>query len=127
MTRLEIGCGSRVPAQRRVLACYDIFAAACAAIFRKQSRHTQSSPSTGIGSRAASSAHQHGPAGLQVNAVPHREQAMRRDAGSEFPKRFVINRTELRARFSSTVHPGWPYIPPPIYAQDSPEERREKS
>jgi hypothetical protein len=90
MTRLEIGCGSRVPAQRRVLACYEIFAAACAAIFRKQSRHTQSSPSTGIGKRAVSPAHQHGPAGLQVNA-------------------------------------GWPYIPSPIYAQDSPKERREKS
>jgi hypothetical protein len=52
----------------------------------------QSSPSTGIGSRAVSSAHQQPPAGLQVNSVPHREQASRREAG--FSNRFVMNRTE---------------------------------
>jgi len=50
-----------------------------AAIFRRQSRHRQSPPSTGIGSRAVSSAHQHGPAGRQVNSIPQAEQARRRD------------------------------------------------
>ena len=64
----------------------------CPAALRKQSRHRQSSPWTGIGRRAVSSAHQHGPARLQVNSVPHREQARRRGAG--FSDRFVINRTE---------------------------------
>jgi hypothetical protein len=63
-----------------------------ATIFRKQSRHRQSPPSSGIGSRATSSAHQHGPARPQVNSVPHPEQARRRDGG--FPDRFVMNRTE---------------------------------
>jgi hypothetical protein len=63
--------------------------AALAAIFRKHSRHRQSSPSIGIGSRAVSSAHQHGPAGLQVNSAPQAEQSRRRDAG--FSNRFVIN------------------------------------
>jgi len=61
---------------------------------RKQSRHRQSSPSIGIGRRAVSSAHQHGPARLQVNSVPQREQRRRREAGiSNF---FVINPTESR-------------------------------
>jgi hypothetical protein len=73
---------------RGTLATQPWLAATIAASFRKQSRHTQSSPSTGIGRRALSSAHQHGPDGLQVNSVPHREQAKRREAG--FPKRFVI-------------------------------------
>jgi hypothetical protein len=63
-----------------------------AAIFRKQSRHRQSPPSSGIGRRAVSSAHQHGPARPQVNSVPQPEQARRREAG--FSNRFVINRTE---------------------------------
>jgi len=53
----------------------------CATIFRKQSRHRQSPPSSGIGSRATSSAHQHAPAGLQMNSVPQPEQASRRDGG----------------------------------------------
>jgi hypothetical protein len=56
-------------------------AAALATIFRRQSRHTQSPPSSGIGNRATSSAHQHGPARLQVNSVPQPEQASRRDGG----------------------------------------------
>jgi hypothetical protein len=43
----------------------------------------------GIGSLAISSAHQHGPARAQVNSVPHREQARRREAG--IPDGFVIN------------------------------------
>jgi hypothetical protein len=64
----------------------------CAAVLRKHSRHRQSSlSSAGIGSRAVSSAHQQEPARLQVNSVPHREQASRREAG--ISDRFVINRT----------------------------------
>jgi hypothetical protein len=54
---------------------------ACAAALRRHSRHRQSPPSIGIGSRAVSSAHQHAPSGLQVNTVPHAEQAMRCDEG----------------------------------------------
>jgi hypothetical protein len=67
------------------------------AALRKQFRHRQSSPSTGIGSRAVSSAHQHGPAGLQVNSVPHPEQARRRECG--FSNRFVMNRNQTLAVF----------------------------
>jgi len=52
----------------------------CVIALRKHSRHRQSSPSIGIGSRKHSSAHQHGPAGLQVNSVPQRGQARRREA-----------------------------------------------
>jgi len=63
-------------------------------ILRKQFRHRQSLPSTGIGSRAVSSAHQHGPARLQVNSVPQPEQARRRDGG--LSKRFVMNRVKSR-------------------------------
>src|SRR5450755_2406425 len=75
----------------------------CAAALRKQSRHRQSSPpSTGIGRRTVSSAHQQEPARLQVNSVPHREQASRREAG--ISNRFVINRTESPSRFSCRVH-----------------------
>jgi hypothetical protein len=48
------------------------------AVLRKHSRHRQSSPSTGIGSRAVSVAHQQSPPGLQANSVPQREQARRR-------------------------------------------------
>jgi len=48
------------------------------AALRKQSRHRQSSPSTGIGNRAVSVAHQQAPPGLQENSVPQREQARRR-------------------------------------------------
>jgi len=51
----------------------------CSAIF-KHSRHRQSSQSIGIGRRTVSSAHQHGPAGLQMNSVPQRGQARRREA-----------------------------------------------
>jgi len=69
------GTGSAVP----ILGIYGVFAMACAAALRKQSRHRQSSPSSGIGGRADSSAHQHEPARLQVNSVPHREQARRRE------------------------------------------------
>jgi uncharacterized protein (DUF1800 family) len=89
-----------------------------AAAFRKQSRHRQSSPATGIGSRALSSAHQQAPAGLQVNSVPHREQARRRGAG--ISNRFVMNRSTPRSHFSCRVHVERRYIPRrPIYAPDS--------
>jgi hypothetical protein len=71
----------------------DVISRAATAAFRRQSRHRQSPPSSGIGSRAASSAHQHGPARLQVNSVPHCAQARRREAG--FSNRFVMNRTEF--------------------------------
>jgi len=64
------------------------------AALRKQSRHRQSSPSSDIGRRAVSSAHQHGPARLQANSVPQREQLRRREAG--ISDLFVINPTELR-------------------------------
>ncbi|WP_156041874.1 hypothetical protein [Bradyrhizobium sp. URHD0069] len=67
-------------------------ATVCAAMLRRQSRHRQSLPSMGIGSRAASSAHQHGPARLQVNSVPQPEQARRRESG--FSNRFVMTRAE---------------------------------
>jgi hypothetical protein len=60
----------------------------CAAALRRQSRHRQSPPSTGIGSRAVSSAHQHAPSGLQVNTVPQAEQARRREDGLSV--RFVM-------------------------------------
>jgi hypothetical protein len=66
----------------------------CPASFRKQSRHRQSLPSAGIGSRAVSSAHQQGPARLQENSVPQPLQARRRDSG--FSERFVMNRCESR-------------------------------
>jgi hypothetical protein len=72
------------------------------AIFRKQSRHRQSLPSAGIGSRAVSSAHQHGPDRLQVNSVPQAEQTRRRDGG--LSERFVMNRTESWPLFSCRVH-----------------------
>jgi hypothetical protein len=68
-----------------------------AAICRRQSRHRQSSPATGIGSFAVSSAHQHAPVGLQVNSVPQREQASRRAGG--FSNRFVMMRTEPSPSF----------------------------
>jgi hypothetical protein len=72
------------------------------AIFRKHSRHRQSSPSTGIGSRAVSSAHQHVPDKSHANSVPQPEQARRRESG--FSNRFVINRSQPRGCFSCPVH-----------------------
>jgi hypothetical protein len=88
---------------------------AAATIFRKHSRHRQSPPSSGIGRRAGSSAHQHGPARLQVNSVPHPEQARRREAGTALSNRFVINRTESGFCFSCRVHPERRYHPPGNY------------
>jgi hypothetical protein len=77
--------------------------AACPASLRRQSRHRQSSPaSTTIGRRTASSAHQHDSVRLQLNSVPHPEQARRRDAGSS--NRFVMIRTGFGRVFSCRVH-----------------------
>src|ERR1700730_16992877 len=83
----------------------------CAALFRKQSRHRQSSPSTGIGSRVVSSMHQHGPAGLQLNSAPQPAQASRREIG--FSNRFVMFLTEalmpgspLTAIYCATIRQG---------------------
>jgi hypothetical protein len=72
---------------------------AAAAIFLRQSRHRQSWPSTGFGSRALSSAHQHDPSRLQANSVPHMGQARRRADG--ISNRFVMN---CSPSFSSLVH-----------------------
>jgi hypothetical protein len=63
------------------------------AIFRRHSRHRQSSPLTGIGRRAVSASHQHSPDRLQVNSTPQPEQARRRDVGPEVSNRFVMKRT----------------------------------
>jgi hypothetical protein len=61
------------------------------AIFRKHSRHRQSSPLTGIGRRAVSASHQHSPDRLQVNSVPQPAQASRREVGAGLSNRFVMN------------------------------------
>jgi hypothetical protein len=66
------------------------------AIFRKHSRHRQSPPSAGIG-RTVSSAHQHGPARLQVNSAPQPAQVSCREAG--FSNRFVMFLTASGWRF----------------------------
>jgi hypothetical protein len=125
-----IGSAKQSKVSRRELDCFVAYAPrndgdslydarlleiSAAAIFRKQSRHRQSPPSSGIGSRAASSAHQHVSARPQMNSVPQPEQASRRDGG--FPNRFVINRAESWSNSSSPVHAGKKYIWPPIYAQ----------
>src|ERR1700722_8511120 len=92
--------------------------AASAAALRRQSRHRQSSPSTGIGRRAVPPAHQHAPGMPQMNAVPHREQASRRAAG--FSNQFVTKRSEPWPCFSYRVHPDRQYNPRSVYAQDDP-------
>ncbi|GLR87051.1 hypothetical protein GCM10007857_37620 [Bradyrhizobium iriomotense] len=56
-------------------AAYFVALASVAAL-RRQSRHRQSSPSTGIGSRAVSSAHQQVPDNPHENAVPQPEQTI---------------------------------------------------
>jgi hypothetical protein len=63
------------------------------AIFRKHSGHRQSPPSTGIGSRTVSSAHQQGPDRLQENSVPQPAQARRREVGAGLSNRFAMKRT----------------------------------
>jgi hypothetical protein len=88
---------------------YCAFAAASVAAFRRQSRHRQSSPSTGIGRRLVSSAHQHGPARLQVNSVPQREQARRREAG--FANRFVMNQPNHIRDFHAGFMPSGGMMP----------------
>jgi hypothetical protein len=80
--------------------------AASAAAFRKHSRHKQSSPFTGIGSLAVSSAHQQSPDTSQPNSVPHREQARRRGAGCAIAISFgfVMIYVEALPSFSCRVH-----------------------
>jgi hypothetical protein len=75
---------------------------ASSAIFRRQSRHKQSSLTTGMGRRTVSSAHQQVPDRLQVNSVPQAEQAIRR--GSWFPNRFVMVPADALRSFSCRVH-----------------------
>jgi hypothetical protein len=83
--------------------CAGYSAAECTPIiFRKQSRHRQSPPSVGIGSRAVSSAHQQGPDRLQVNSVPQPEQARRREGGG-VSNRFIMQRTALLRGFNSGI------------------------
>jgi hypothetical protein len=60
------------------------------AIFLKHSRHRQSPPSTGIGSRTVSSAHQQGPARAQENSTPQPAQARRREVGAGLSNRRVM-------------------------------------
>jgi hypothetical protein len=67
----------------------------CTAAFRKQSRHRQSLPSTGIGRRTVSSLHQHGPDRLHENSAPQPAQARRREVGAGFLSEFVMNRMAL--------------------------------
>jgi hypothetical protein len=69
--------------------------ASLAAIFRRQSRHRQSAPFAGIGSRGVSSAHQQDPERLQENSVPQPEQASRREEGRRVSDRFVMKRGAL--------------------------------
>ena len=71
-----------------------------AAALRKQSRHRQSLPFVGIGNRAVSLAHQHGPDRLQVNSVPQPEQARRREGGG-LSNRYIMQRTALLRGFNS--------------------------
>ena len=78
--------GADVPQVRHVAAT----PAARAAALRRQSGHRQSLPSSGIGMRKSSSAHQHGPERLHVNSVPQPAQARRREG--EVSNRFVMNR-----------------------------------
>jgi uncharacterized protein (DUF1800 family) len=87
------------------------------AAFLKHSRHRQSPPSAGIGSRTVSSAHQHGPDRLQVNSVPQPEQARRRDAGVS--DRFVMNGSAFRYGFNSRFIPNGVMILNKAYAGDS--------
>jgi hypothetical protein len=70
---------------------------AVAASLRRQFGHRQSAPSTGIGSRTVSSAHQHGPAGLQPNAAPQAEQSTWREEMISF--RFVMQGRGNSPRF----------------------------
>jgi hypothetical protein len=79
------------PAMTRALQHLRYFGAACAsAIFLKHFRHRQSPPSTGIGSRTVSSAHQQGPDRAQENSTPQPAQARRREVGAELSNRRVM-------------------------------------
>jgi hypothetical protein len=84
--------GRDKPGQDAEMFCSGYSIECASAIFRKQSRHRQSLASTGIGNRAVSSSHQHGPDRLQVNSVPQPEQARRRDGGG-LSNRFVMQQS----------------------------------
>jgi hypothetical protein len=77
--------------KRRATRDYGGDAYDASAIFLKHSRHRQSPPSAGIGSRIVSSAHQHGPDRLQVNSTPQPAQARRREAGVGSCSRLVMD------------------------------------
>ena len=81
----------------------------CATALRKQSRHRQSPPSDGIGSRAFSSAHQHCPDRLQVNSAPQPEQARRREGGG-VSRRLVMQRTALLRSLNSGFFANAPFF-----------------
>jgi hypothetical protein len=87
----------RLLSDRKLLAIYVLLAAARSAVFRRHLRHRQSAPSSGIGVRAASLAHQHDASRLQVNSVPHWEQTRRR--GAVISNRFFMNRSQRRLSF----------------------------
>jgi hypothetical protein len=95
---------------------YRSFSAACPAIFLKQFRHRQSPPSTGIGRTAVSPAHQQGPDRPQENSVPQPEQATRREEGTGFSNRFVMNRLAFRRGFNSRFIPNGVMIRNKAYA-----------
>jgi len=76
----------------------------------------------GIGSRVVSSAHQQSPARLQVNSVPHREQASRRATG--ISNRFVMIGTGPWPCFSSLVHAERRYHPRTDYTRKAQQEQR---
>jgi len=94
----------------RAAAAYFAALAASAAAFRKQSRHRQSSPLTGIGSRAVSSAHQHSPDRSQPNSVPQPEQARRRGSGNGNSFGIVMICAKAWPSFSCRVHLRLRYI-----------------
>jgi len=74
-----------------------VAASVCAsAALRRQSRHRQSSPARGIGSRTDSSAHQQASVPVQENAVPQRRQARRR---AVLPNQLFMVPTDRLPRF----------------------------
>ncbi|MGY4414660.1 hypothetical protein ACVWW4_006396 [Bradyrhizobium sp. LB7.1] len=83
-----------------------------AAALRRHARHRQSSPLTGIGNRAVSSAHQQVPERSQPNSVPQREQARRRGSCTGISCGFVMICAKAGPSFSCRVHLRLRYIRP---------------
>jgi hypothetical protein len=73
------------------------FCSCSRASLRRQSEHRQAAPSSGTGSRTVSCAHQHGPAGLQLNAAPQAEQLTSGEEGISF--QFVMQSRVNPPRF----------------------------